>query len=448
MPQRYPKTLFGCIGRKVKMKRKLDKILRSLVLGVLLFAVCSSEPNALLARTRKREKVQAKKTITKFLSSVNLTEKAYSFDHNGDGLTDMSVYPLKTENPDLKTKYVTLEEAIRKKQLVLKENPKLSDIGRDPPSSYSVFAQYWGSQPLYSPRGGQMRGGWQNRGLGRGGVMGGGYGYSGYGRRGYSGRYGSGSGRYGRGLRRYFRFGGFSGIGLGYSDSGGLSLAGIFGSVHNKKSSEPAKQRRFEVDALCFEKWRLIEESRRLGKPEYFSYAGMAGPHIRKELVLFPNQINAHKAIEKELRRLGVHSKTKAMADVFDNQKIKKIIDYYVADSKYVLDKNKGISGMIVTSRNRILCADIYSSPDLFEKMFSQLMQSAALGVYKTRQNKRKHLGRNDVEKFLYDLKQVQKLKKETSQTYKLCCPTLVSEAELYSDENGIKLVHLEAYPR
>ncbi|NIP32274.1 MAG: hypothetical protein GTN59_17640, partial [Candidatus Dadabacteria bacterium] len=55
-----------------------------------------------------------------------------------------------------------------------------------------------------------------------------------------------------------------------------------------------------KVDALCFEKWRLIEESRFRGQPIHFSYVGMASPFIRKELISFPNQINIHIAIEKE----------------------------------------------------------------------------------------------------------------------------------------------------
>jgi len=430
------------------MKSRLEKIVRAFVLGILVFAIPSSEPNAALARTRKRYKVQAKETVTRFLSSVKLVKKTYNFDHNGDGLIDMSIYPLKTENPDLKTKYLTLEEAVRKKQLILRENPKLSDARKDPPSSYSIFAQYLGSRPLYYPRGGQIRGGWQNRGFRRGGILGSGYGDRDSGRRRYYDRYGPSRRRYDRRSPGYYRFGNFSGIGLGYSDSSGFGLTGMFRSAHNTDSSEAVEQPGFEIDALCFEKWRLIEESRKLGEPEYFYYAGMASPFVRKELVLFPNQTKAHIAIEKELRRLGIHSKTKAFADVFKNEHIKKVVDYYIANSKEVLEKNKGISGMIVTSRNRILCADIYASPDLFKKMFSQLMQSAALGVCQTHQKSRKHSGEADVEEFLHSLKSVEKLKRETAQTYRLCSPRLVSEAVLYSDEDGMRLVHIEAYPR
>ena len=430
------------------MKRKLEKIFQRYVLVVLLFAIPSSEASVALAKTRRREKVEAKEVITKFLSSVKFVKKAYDFDHNGDGVIDMSIYPLRTENPDLKTKYVTLAEAINKKQIILRENPRLSDVRKDPPSSYSIFGQYSGSRPLYYPRGGQVRGGWQNRGFRRGGILGSSYGYRDSGRRRYYDRYGSGRGRYGRGFPGYYKFGGFSGIGLGYSDSSGFSLTGMFGSKHNMDSSAAVEQLRFEVDTLCFEKWRLIEESRRLRDPEYFSYAGMASPYVRRELVLFPNQVKAHITIERELRRLGVHSKTKALADVFKDERIRDVTAYYIANSKEVLDKNKGISGMIVTSRNRILCADVYASPDLFKKMFPQLMQSAALGVCRTREKSRKQLGQGDIEKFLYELKQVEKLKKETSQTYRLCSPTLISEAVLYFDEKGTKLVHIEAYPR
>ena len=74
------------------------------------------------------------------------------------------------------------------------------------------------------------------------------------------------------------------------------------------------------IDALCFEKWRLIEESRFRGEPEHFSYVGMASPFIRQKLIRFPNQTNIHIAIEEELRRLRVYSRTGALADIFKNQ--------------------------------------------------------------------------------------------------------------------------------
>jgi hypothetical protein len=419
------------------MGKRIKKIVQGSVLGVLLVATPSFKSNMVLANTRTPQKAQAaKETVTKFLSSVKLVGNAYDFDHNGDGLIDMSVYPLKTENPDLKTKYLTLEEAINKKQLILRENPKLSDIQEDFPSSFSIFAQYVGSGRPYYPRGGMLGGGWQSRGFSRGGVMGRGYGRD-YRDRGYGVGY--------RGYRGYSNF--------GNNNPEEISLKEInFGDTRNienlKIKRDKPERLESKIDVLCVEEWRLIEESRMRGEPEFFSYAGMASPFVRKELILFPNQKNIHKIIAKELRRLNVYSRTNALTDVFENQDIKEVIDYYIANSKNVLDKNKGISGMIVTDGSKILCADIYSSPDLFRKMFSQLMQSAALGVCKTRGKGRNHLGQGEVEKFLYEIKQVQKLKKESLQTYRLCVPRLVSGAVFYSDENGTKLVHLEAYPR
>ena len=77
------------------MKSRLEKIVRAFVLGILVFAIPSSEPETALGRTRKRYKVQAKETVTRFLSSVRLVKKGYDFDHDGDGLVDMSVYLLK-----------------------------------------------------------------------------------------------------------------------------------------------------------------------------------------------------------------------------------------------------------------------------------------------------------------------------------------------------------------
>ncbi|MHC4259921.1 MAG: ARPP-1 family domain-containing protein, partial [Planctomycetota bacterium] len=358
------------------MKKKVRKIGQIIVLAVLPFVVPSLESNAALARP---EKALAKETIAEFLSSVRLMKKGYDFDHNGDGRVDMSVYLLKTETPDIKTKYTTLQEAIKKKQLALRENPNLSVVRKDPPSSYSIFAQYMGSGSLYYSRGSQVRGGWQNRGFGSGGILGRGYGAGSYGRRGSYGSYGSGRGSYGRRYPGYYKQDGFSGTDFKNSDPGGACFEDQSRSQKVVNDTGPAENPGLEVGALCFEKWRLIEESRRLGEPEYFTYAGMASPYVRRELTMFPNQTRAHKAIERELRRLGIRSKTRALADVFNDPKIKEIIAYYVANSKEVLDKNKGVSGMIITSNNRILCADVYASPVLFEKMFSQLMQSAAL---------------------------------------------------------------------
>lgn len=428
------------------MKKGLEKILSGVVSGVLLFAALFG--SKAIANTRK-PRIKAKQIITKFLSSVELGKDVYDFDHDNDGAVDMYIYPLKTTNPDLETKYITLEEASNKQQIILKENTRVIPNRNNPQGSYPILAQYsgsgygatftqypsFGNGPSYYPRGGMLGGGWQGRGFGSGGILGS-YGDGGY--RGYPG---------------YRGYGGFSFkendfrkvVAVAMNDSSFENIKpkylGLYFSNNNINNIET------KVDALCFEKWRLIEESRFRGQPTHFSYVGMASPFIRKELISFPNQINIHIAIEKELRKLGVYSRTMAFADVFKNKNIKEVINYYITNSKKVL-KNKGIAGMIITDRNKILCADVYSSPNLFKKMYSQLMQSSALSVLQKDRRSRKHLQEADVKEFLYNLKKVENLKKETSQTYKLFYRKIISGAELYSDKNGTRVVHLEAYPR
>lgn len=210
----------------------------------------------------------------------------------------------------------------------------------------------------------------------------------------------------------------------------------------------PEDAAKVELKAFCFEKWRLIEASRRMGDSEYFSYVGLASPRVRKQLVLFPNQTNIDRIIEKELRKLGVFSKTNALADLFGNEQIRRVTDYYVAASKSVLDKDRQISGMVVAGKDGILCADVYASPRLFEKMLSQLLQSAAIGICTTRAAVRKDLARNDVEEFVDNLRQIRKFKKESVQTYRLFYPKTVAAAEVVPGEDGPKVVHVEAYPR
>jgi hypothetical protein len=314
---------------------------------------------------------------------VELGGSPYTFDHDSDGRIDMAIYPLQTSMADLKTTYTTLEEALSKSQVALRESPNMVASRNNAPGSYPIVAQMMGGGGggyrggsfgsgggSYYPRGGMLSGGFQNRGFRSGGMMGGGY--SGYGN---SGSYGNRGGyRGGSG----YRGGGYGYRDSGLGDNGFTELAALDGFESSAGNNNVEEQIVQPVDALCFEKWRLIEESRLRGEPDHFTYVGMASPTIRKELVLFSNQTNIHLAIEMELRKLGIQSQTRAMSDVLADQRVRNVIDYYVANSRGILSKNKDMTGMIVVGGNRILCADVYSSRDLFGKMFGQLMRPEA----------------------------------------------------------------------
>ncbi len=182
------------------MKKGLEKKLSTVVSGVVLFAALFSSKAT--ANTRN-PRIKAKHIITNFLSSVELGKDVYDFDHDEDGIVDMYIYPLKTTNPDLETKYITLEEASNKKQIILKENTRVIPNRNNPQGGYPILAQYSGSVygatstqypgsgygPSYYPRGGMLGGGWQGRGFGSGGVLGG---YGSGGNRGYPGYRGYG----------------------------------------------------------------------------------------------------------------------------------------------------------------------------------------------------------------------------------------------------------------
>jgi hypothetical protein len=433
------------------------------------------------ARARKGSRGPGKADIEKFVRTVELDKRTYEFDHDGDGVIDMYVFPLLTTEPDLETEYVTLEEAVRNNRVILRENRRnRSPNKKDPPSSYDIVAQFGGGYgrsggyggyggsrgygggyggSTYYGRGSMLGGGYQSRGLGRGGMMGGRYGgYGGYG----------GSRGYGGGYRRYSGYGGYDnsrrlgGYGKSNQDrddllgsnSGTMAAAAgaldsrIMSGAQSGGNQRAAEEPELDVKAFCFEKWRLIEESRRMGDSDLFTFLGMASPAIRKELVSFANQENIHITIEMELRRFGVVSKTMAMADVFQDEDIQRVIAYYTTASDKVLSENKQLAGMVVAGRCRILCADVYSSPKLFKKMIRQLMQSAALGVYRADEKSRRAAGQAEAERFLEELKQFKKCKKESPQTYRLFASRIVGGAEVVSDEADTKVVHLEAYPR
>jgi hypothetical protein len=469
-------------------------ILGILLAGLLVGAGCWLCGTA-TAKTRAGE-APGKESIEKFLSTLELDKRIFEFDHDADGMPDMYVFPLITSEPDLETDYVTLEEAVRNNRVILRENQgNRSANKKDPPSSYDIVAQFMGGGygggvgygrssgygggyggygggygsrgyggSAYSSRGSMLGGGYQSRGLGRGGMMGGGYGGGYGGSRGYGGGYG-GSRGYGGGYggsRGYGSSRGFGGYGKSdqgsddfvSSDSGtmvaagGDSGAGSMGIRERGENQEKTQEPALDVKAFCFEKWRLIEESRRMGDSEYFTYLGMASPAIRKQLVEFANQTNVHIAIELELRRLGVVSKTKALADVFKDEDIQRVIDYYTTASSKILSQDKGLAGIVVAGRDRVLCADVYSSPNLFRKMLRQLMQSAALGVYRADENSRRTVGEAEVAAFVEQLKQFKKCQKESPQTYRVFASRIIGGAEVLSDGADTKVIHLEAYPR
>ena len=430
------------------MKAEANKVWACVLVSVFASAVLVGTASV-SAKAGKSEAVQAKETIAEFMATVELGNSVYTFDHDQDGVVDLAIYPLKTSKPDLKTRYATLDEALNNREVILRESPLISPSRENPQGTYPVVAQYYGfpsgySSPYY-PRGGLTGGGFQNRGFSSGGFLGLGTGYN----QPYGNGYSPG-GSYYRGYRGYSGGFGFDGnVQKTQMVEADMPVAVAYGEAGRVPAKlKAAEKPSVEVGAFCFEKWRLIEKSRLRGEPEFFNYVGLASPFVRKELLTFSNQKNIHLVIEAELRQLGVVSPTEAMADALKDPRIKSVIGYYVENAKKMLGENEPVSGMVVTDRNRILCADVYSSPELFGKMLAQLSQSAALAACQPDKMSRKRVGREDVESFLESLKQVEKLRKETSQTYKLYYPKAASAAELYSDESGTRVAHVEAYPR
>jgi len=348
--------------------------------------------------------------ISQFLASAQLGDSRYDFDHNHDGIVDMSIYPLRIENPDPGEEYITLNMAIESGELILREDPRnyltTHPYGRGITSQvprFGILGTQIGQQIIFVQVGQAYRGGGQGRGSRRGGLY----------------------GRSERGpLERTYASSNYK------SKSDIASLFGVGGQE-------------FEVDVLCFEKRRSIAKSMGSGDSEFFSYAGMASPSIRKKIVLLPTQRHINKSIKKELKQFDIDSRTYALNDIFTKQDVKEILDYYAAGSRRILDEDKGASGMIVTGSERILCMDLYCSADLFEKMFPELVKSAALEVYKT-QKKARYYSKTDVEAFLYDAQQARGWRRYVPQVYRHISSELIGGAV----KAGPQVVHVEMYPR
>jgi hypothetical protein len=315
-----------------------------------------------------------------------------------------------TSHPDGATAFVTVEEALNEGTLVLREDPKNYDE-ESPSRGHNVLATNVGNAPVYFQIGTGLTGGGQGRGTGYGNVVGG--------------------------------YGGVSGS-TEEDPLDGRAFAAMFQPL----AAVSSRSAQVEVEVVCFEKGRQIPESMKSGSSEYFSYAGMASPSARKRLIFSSSQGMVDRIISDELKRAGVSSETDAFGDIFENQNVLRTVRHYFVHCNDFLDANARACGMIMVGGDgRILCADVYASPRLFQKMFPELLRSAALEPVGAGRRGR-YAREADVAKFLHDMKRAAGWRRRGNDTYKLLSSRLVGEAVLYSAASGTKFVHLEAFPR
>ncbi len=373
--------------------------------------------HAFADETRGEAPAAGSAAIVELLSSVRLVGRHYDFDHNGDGVVDLTVHPVVARVGGPQVAFATLPEAIDGRLVTLREDPKnYRRPGGDPKVRTSVVAASAGNTPTYYQSGSTLSGGGQGRGFGRSGTVGRGSGTRGYGAR-----------------------------------SSGRSHRSVGAAVRSRGTVHLARDEAdvLTLDALCFEKGRLIPDSMKKGASETFAYTGMASPSVRKQLVLAPRQDKVDLIIAKELKALGVVSRTGDMNAAFDHPGVAAIVDYYLNSSRHVLSENAAACGMVVARGDgRVLCADVYASRDLFAKMFPHLMQSAALEVCHQGRRPRSRGSRGGVEEFLDALKQIQQWEERSPQTHALVSRRLLGQATFYVDGKQTYLVHLEAYPR
>jgi ARG/rhodanese/phosphatase superfamily protein len=434
--------------------------------------------NGSWAQKNKAPSGQNAAVIRSFLDTVELADKTYELDHDGNQTTDLTVHLLQTAQPDLESRYITLANAMRQGQLKLRENPSLYGAAAVANPGVRGYQQRYGPAVMAmnfgggrggsfgGGRGGRggsfgggrgggmfgqggmgMMGGGQNRGMRGGGVYGGG---------GRGGRGGIGGGRGGRG-----------GYGSGRSSRGGYGSGGYgstrgYGAAVNPspvavettaEAVAPQMQvpepPEFALHVWCFEKGRIIADSMEAGSDESFAFSGMASPTFRRQLITTGMQTKAHRNIDAELKRLGVQSETAAYHDIFKNEAIAETIKYYENQAKKIAAENPQSIGLIVANREgRILAADIYSSPDLFRQMLPLLLQSAALEVHGNKALSFQDTTPAPVEEFLTEIKEITAWRKKTIQTYKYVTEKLVGEGVFVSNGSQEKFVHLEMYPR
>lgn len=123
------------------------------------------------------------------------------------------------------------------------------------------------------------------------------------------------------------------------------------------------------IHVFCVEKRRWDD------KPKTFAHYGMANSSVRKTMDITARQADVWKEIDKEFSTQKKKSETWSYKDLYK--------DAYSADSgylKYFLEKyhecERNLSGFVFISGSDIMAVELFSSPDLLEITYENMLRS------------------------------------------------------------------------
>lgn len=215
------------------------------------------------------------------------------------------------------------------------------------------------------------------------------------------------------------------------------------------------KQDRFVGEDLLLGPWRkgmtlpvyCSERGRWTFSSDKFESGGIAAaPSLRQKILEKKDQAEIWEGIREESEKLGASSSTEAFKDVYVAENVDKEMKSYLRRFESVPQLHKNTIGVAVGIRGTIVAIDIFSSPDLFTKLWPKLLKSYALNAFGPASPTQLYDPRSEVREVLnriYRAREDRRNALDLGETIKINTDGMAASALVYRRE----VVHLSALP-
>jgi hypothetical protein len=160
----------------------------------------------------------------------------------------------------------------------------------------------------------------------------------------------------------------------------------------------PPKSKKVRLSVYCVEQGRWTSVSK-----EFNSTGESAHIQMRKLAKAKKSQGSVWREVEEKGAKLKVApSTTRAFTKVLEDRDVQKNMEPYYKKFTPIPNISPDINGVVVVEGDRIVVCDLFSSPELFRKLWPKLLRSYVLEVMNTPYHSRS-LSRRDVKEFIRD---------------------------------------------
>ncbi|MGB9720675.1 MAG: ARPP-1 family domain-containing protein [bacterium] len=148
-----------------------------------------------------------------------------------------------------------------------------------------------------------------------------------------------------------------------------------------------------KVEVFCVEHGRWVSVS------EEFKSGGLVVPNtVRQSAKVNESQAEVWAEVARTQDKLGIASGTGTVRANYEDKEVQRSIEEYAAGFGKIPKLSKSTIGVVVTTRDRIICLDMFANNSLLSKLWKKLIKSYAMDAI---QGEKSTISRQDIENFI-----------------------------------------------